>query len=708
MSLASPIFIHAMWRTGSTYVWKKFRDDRRYRAYLEPLHECLAQRREDVQAACGPATRAFLRHPPLDDFYYAEYPFTPDGGVQYFHKSLSYERYCLEPTEKDEDLRRYIGNLSEHAARHGQKPVFQFNRALLRAAWLAHNFCGVHVLLLRSPLGVWNSFRSFESGYFQTRICTILGQNRNKIPIESLTPWLDFPKEKREAVLEEYDCYHSFAERNGDRLYPSFFDFYLLSMVHCAQYADCILDLDEISRNPATRLAAIGRLRELGIEISLNDCNLPCYVTDAKDSEWLHYEDFSPNYLASTLPPDISISKAKFEANSPLLGDYFRTILSKFVERSSSGLQKASLAVPGQKSEKQLYAIRLFEDHQFERSAQLLGAALTEQPNAGELWNDWASAQNRCGRPHLAELGFRMALRCDPPGREAAGNLGVLLFGKGRLREALPLLEGAELEANEQTQPIVSQLVNRARKSLGFLSSGAEPFVVFEPQDKFARRNQVQRQPGAANGHIPMPSTMTPVSLPARQGLAIFLTGLSGAGKTTIANALMEEMVDRYSMPITFLDGDLVRKFLSSELGFSKEHRDINIRRIGFVAAQVARSGGIAICACIAPYDAARKEVRAMIEAEARFYLVHVSTPLSVCEQRDSKGLYAKARAGLLPQFTGISDPYEGPNDADITIDTTMTSPKRAAQEILSYISDDGFQRDHAQTERESNLIGAR
>ncbi len=707
MPLARPIFIHAMWRTGSTYVWKKFRDDPSYRAYLEPLHECLGRNREEVQAASGPATRALLRHPPMDDFYFAEYPFTPDGGVEYFQKSLSYERYCLGQTEEDEDLRRYIGKLNEYAARHGQRAVFQFNRALLRAGWLAENFFGVHVLLLRSPLGVWKSFKSFEAGYFQTRICTILGQNQSKPPIKYLTPWLDFPHEKRETIDEEYDCYHSFAGKNEDRLYPSFFDFYLLSMVHCAQHADCILDLEEISRNPAVRQAATDRLRELGIEISLADCNLPCYVPEGNDREWLEYEEFSPNYLASTLPLDISISREKFDANGPLLGDYFRTVLAKFVERSSSDRQNAAGVVPSPKSENHLRAIQLFEDQQFEESAKFFGAALTEQPTAGELWNDWATAQNRCYRPHLAELGFRMALRSDPPEREAAGNLGVLLFGKGRLRESLPLLEQAELNANEQTQPILSQLVNRARKSLGFLPSDAEPLVVLKPKGKFDLRIQMPQQSEAAEDRISIASNTTLASLPTRKGLAIFLTGLSGAGKSTIANALMEKMFDQNWRPVTFLDGDLVRKFLSSELGFSKEHRDINVRRIGFVAAQVARNGGIAICACIAPYDAVRKEVRAMIEAEADFCLIHVATPLAVCEQRDSKGLYAKARAGVLRQFTGISDPYEAPKDADITIDTTMTSPERAAQAILSHISHDGSQRDHRHSARESTLLVA-
>src|SRR5436305_4076229 len=142
-----------------------------------------------------------------------------------------------------------------------------------------------------------------------------------------------------------------------------------------------------------------------------------------------------------------------------------------------------------------------------------------------------------------------------------------------------------------------------------------------------------------------------------KQGLTVFFTGLSGAGKSTIASVLVTKFLEVGGRPVTLLDGDLVRKHLSSELGFSKEHRDINIRRIGYVASEITKNGGIAICAPIAPYDATRKAVREMIEPEGGFILVHLSTSVDVCEQRDRKGLYAKARAGIIKEFTGISDP---------------------------------------------------
>jgi sulfate adenylyltransferase len=176
-----------------------------------------------------------------------------------------------------------------------------------------------------------------------------------------------------------------------------------------------------------------------------------------------------------------------------------------------------------------------------------------------------------------------------------------------------------------------------------------------------------------------------------KQGFTVFFTGLSGAGKSTVANALMVKFLEMGGRPVTLLDGDLVRKHLSSELGFSKEHRDINIRRIGFVASEITKNGGIAICAPIAPFDNVRKEVRRMVEPGGGFILVHIATPLEVCEQRDRKGLYAKARAGLVKQFTGISDPYDIPTDADAVINTTETTPDEAAQEILLHLEREGY-----------------
>jgi len=176
-----------------------------------------------------------------------------------------------------------------------------------------------------------------------------------------------------------------------------------------------------------------------------------------------------------------------------------------------------------------------------------------------------------------------------------------------------------------------------------------------------------------------------------RQGFTVFFTGLSGAGKSTVAGVLLTKLLEMGGRPVTLLDGDIVRKHLSSELGFSKEHRDINIRRIGFVATEITKNGGIAICAPIAPYDNVRKQVRAMAERVGGFVLVYISTPLAICEQRDRKGLYAKARAGIIPQFTGVSDPYEEPTDAELVLDTTEMAPEEAAREILLFLEKAGF-----------------
>jgi sulfate adenylyltransferase len=176
-----------------------------------------------------------------------------------------------------------------------------------------------------------------------------------------------------------------------------------------------------------------------------------------------------------------------------------------------------------------------------------------------------------------------------------------------------------------------------------------------------------------------------------RQGFVVFFTGLSGAGKSTVANALMVMLLESGTRRVTLLDGDIVRKNLSSELGFSHEHRDLNILRIGFVAAEIAKNGGIAICAPIAPYRATRRQVRDAIEAAGGFVEVHVSTPIEVCEARDRKGNYAKARAGLIKGYTGVDDPYEVPERAEVVIDTQDLAPELAAHRILVKLESLGY-----------------
>jgi sulfate adenylyltransferase len=176
-----------------------------------------------------------------------------------------------------------------------------------------------------------------------------------------------------------------------------------------------------------------------------------------------------------------------------------------------------------------------------------------------------------------------------------------------------------------------------------------------------------------------------------RKGLTLFFTGLSGSGKSTLAKILYAKFIEDGSRPVTLLDGDVIRHNLSSELGFSKEHRNINVRRIGFVASEITKNGGIAICAPIAPYTRMRRDAREVIEQYGAFIEIHVATPLEECERRDRKGLYEKARKGIIPEFTGISDPYDNPEHPEIRIDTTGKSPIYAAQEIMLYLLREGY-----------------
>jgi sulfate adenylyltransferase len=178
---------------------------------------------------------------------------------------------------------------------------------------------------------------------------------------------------------------------------------------------------------------------------------------------------------------------------------------------------------------------------------------------------------------------------------------------------------------------------------------------------------------------------------PSKQGFTVFLTGLSGAGKSTIAKVLYARVMEMGTRPVSLLDGDIVRRNLSSELNFSREHRDINVKRIGFVASEITKNRGIAICAPIAPYEKTRLEIRQSIEAHGGFFEVHVATPITICEKRDRKGMYAKAKAGLIKDFTGVDDPYEIPENPEISIDTTNLTPEEAVQEILLLLSEKGF-----------------
>jgi sulfate adenylyltransferase len=218
-----------------------------------------------------------------------------------------------------------------------------------------------------------------------------------------------------------------------------------------------------------------------------------------------------------------------------------------------------------------------------------------------------------------------------------------------------------------------------------------EQYISFSSSDIRERIRSGRRIPEWATFKEVVAELKKAYPSPDRQGFTVFLTGLSGAGKSTIAKVLYARFLEMGDRPVTLLDGDIVRRNLSSQLSFSKEDRDTNVRRIGFVAGEITKNRGIAICAPIAPYNATRTEIRNAIESYGGFVEVHVSTPIKVCEKRDRKGMYAKARAGLIKGFTGVDDPYEIPKSPEVRIDTSDLTPDEAAQEILLFLGQKGY-----------------
>jgi sulfate adenylyltransferase len=175
-----------------------------------------------------------------------------------------------------------------------------------------------------------------------------------------------------------------------------------------------------------------------------------------------------------------------------------------------------------------------------------------------------------------------------------------------------------------------------------------------------------------------------------RRGVTVFLTGLSGSGKSTVAHIVASKLLEIQDREVTLLDGDVIRNHLTSELGFSKEHRDLNVSRVGYVASEITKHGGISLCALIAPYAQARQKARELVEQHGSFVEVYIDTPLEVCEERDTKGLYQKARKGIIKEFTGISDPYEKPKNAELTIDTSNGQPEDHAKKVIEKLVEIG------------------
>jgi len=268
---------------------------------------------------------------------------------------------------------------------------------------------------------------------------------------------------------------------------------------------------------------------------------------------------------------------------------------------------------------------------------------------AGSLEVDAAALAEVVAR-HGKALGIQL-LACDP-----------LVY----VEDCADFLPATQVPASARTRSVEDmELQRRLREGLEIPAWFAAAEVIAELRARFPARS--------------------------KQGLTLFFTGLSGAGKSTIAKAVQAKLLELGGRPVTLLDGDVVRRNLSSELGFSKEHRNLNIRRIGYVASEITKNGGIALCAPIAPYAELRREVRQMISRYGGFIEVHVATSLEVCEGRDRKGLYAKARAGIIKEFTGISDPYEAPQHPELRIDTEGLSVEEAAQRVFLYLEQQGY-----------------
>lgn len=229
--------------------------------------------------------------------------------------------------------------------------------------------------------------------------------------------------------------------------------------------------------------------------------------------------------------------------------------------------------------------------------------------------------------------------------------------------------------------------IRSALDAVSRLRRGHVVAVPLAPRSPAAKRERAVAAyaPGEVVTLAPLPAE------PRRHGLVLFFTGLSGSGKSTIARSVRDMILEDGERTVTLLDGDLVRRHLSAGLTFSAADRETNIRRIGWVGAEIARHGGVAICSPIAPFASTRQAVRQMVEeAGGDFLLVHVATPLAECERRDRKGLYAKARRGEIPEFTGISSPYEEPSDADLVIDTTGRTIESAVGDVLNLLQQSG------------------
>lgn len=335
-----------------------------------------------------------------------------------------------------------------------------------------------------------------------------------------------------------------------------------------------------------------------------------------------------------------------------------------------------------------------------QRAHQAVGAIASEIDALVVLQIADAGLQPTDLRLHRSVRDCREALRHYPAGRARLALLPVISKGE----DSQELLRRAAIYGNYGATHCVFDprgygLGSGAEGSAALSKLGAPPLLepavdLISVLDLTSPADELAADGGAGQPRSSHPrGAHRPDSVTRRRGATCFFTGLSGAGKSTVARALAARL-GQLGHSVSLLDGDIIRKHLSSELTFSKEHRDLNIRRIGYVASEVTRHGGIAICAPIAPYRITRATVRGMVESLGEFLEIHVSTPLQICEKRDPKGLYAKAHAGLIKDFTGVSDPYEEPEHPEIAIDTSQIDVEDAVARIVAELRARGCLRD--------------
>lgn len=288
-----PVFIHAMWRTGSTYIWNKFREAAGFRAYCEPLHEQLWRlRRRDFDAEQIQATNQILRHPLLKKHYFDELPFDAEGRVPGFREEFTFDTYCLDADESNPDLAAYIQGLLDFAEQHQEIPVLQFNRSLFRSAWLSAHFAPLNLLLLRNPFDTWKSLLMNE--YFPGGVCRIVGQHRNRSCLRAIAERWKVPYV--EGTYDECEAaYRAFFNQHGDGLYPMYFALSMVSVLYNLPHTDIVLDINAISGSEAARHEVEAQLREHGIDVSFEDCSIPRYSSG--ESEMAARQEQEQNIL---------------------------------------------------------------------------------------------------------------------------------------------------------------------------------------------------------------------------------------------------------------------------------------------------------------------------------------------------------------------------------------------------------------------------